>query len=247
MTKPLSELSDAEYRALKYESYSSIKHLLESPSVYLYYKNSPFKGSDSTLLGTAVHHYIQSNKHLVAFSVVDKRKKEEYAAFERDFRESAGEEGIIVPASFEEKITSIMRNFNEHPQATKMIEGCTFETPFIFEYNGVSLKGKADGHKNGAVIEIKTSSMAQDYESFKREARNRDYDLQAALYCHGLHATEHYFIVCGTTAPYTVNVYKSSAQFLQSGVNKAQIVTERYKRHILKGEIFNENDNIEEI
>ena len=140
-----------------------------------------------------------------------------------------------------------MRNFNEHPQATKMIEGCTFETPFIFEYNGVSLKGKADGHKNGAVIEIKTSSMAQDYESFKREARNRDYDLQATLYCHGLHATEHYFIVCGTTAPYTVNVYKSSAQFLQSGVNKAQIVTERYKRHILKGEIFNENDNIEEI
>lgn len=247
MTKSLAELTDAEYRALKYESYSSIKYLLESPAVYLYYKGAPFKGSDSTLLGTTIHHYLQGNKHLVAFSIIDKRKKEEYAAFEKEFKEAAGEEGIIVPASFEEKILSIMKNYNDHPQAPKMLAKCTFETPFIFEYNGVFLKGKADGHREGTVVEIKTSSMAQDHESFKREAKNRDYDLQAALYCYGLQASEHYFIVCGTTPPYTVNVYKSSAQFLQTGADKAQIVTERYKKHILNGEQFNENDNIEEI
>ena len=76
--KNLGNISESEYRALPIESYSSLKYLLSSPKDFLYYKNNPFKGSNSTLLGTAIHHYLQGNRHLVAFSTIDKRKKEMY-------------------------------------------------------------------------------------------------------------------------------------------------------------------------
>lgn len=245
--KPLHELTDAEYRALPYESYSSIKHLLDSPQVFKYFKENPFKGSDSTLLGTTIHHYLQGNKHLVAFNAVDKRKKEEYAEFETLFREVAGEEGIIVPKSFEEKVSCIMKNFNDNPGAIRILNGCEIEIPFLLTFNDVTLKGKVDGFRKDTIAEIKTTSMAQDLDSFRKEALFRDYDLQAFLYTLGLNASNHYFIVCGTTPPYTVNIYKTSERFLESGKRKAEIVTDRYKRHIINNEPFNEKDNIEEL
>lgn len=245
-------LSEAEYRAYPAESYSSIKHLLDSPQTFLYYKSKPFQGSDSTLLGTCIHHYIQGNRHLVAFNKIkrtSKERKEEYAEFERTFKEAAGEEGILVPDSFEEKINSVMLNFNENAIATALVEDCIFEEPFLFEYNGVSLKGKLDGNKTfkRAVIEIKTSSMATTAYEFKREAYDRDYDLQAFLYLQASRNKHHYFIVVNTVAPFKVTVYQSSEEFLESGRNKAQTVTNRYKKHIVNGEPFDDNENIEEI
>lgn len=244
------DISDKDYRAYPAESYSSIKHLLDSPQTFLYYKSKPFQGSDSTLLGTCIHHFIQGNRHLVAYNNIprtSKANKEAYVEFEREFKELAGEDGIIVPKTFEEKINSVMTNFNDNKQALKLLNDAKIEEPFLFEYNGVSLKGKLDGVKKDSVIEIKTSSMATSSSEFRYEAYDRDYDLQAFLYCTASKSKHHFFIVANTTAPFAVNVYKSSAEFLLSGKQKADIVTERYKRHIINQEPFLEEEEIPEI
>ena len=219
---------------------------------FLYYKSKPFQGSDSTLLGTAIHNYFQGNRHLVAFNNIlrtSKERKLEYIEFEKTFKEMAGEEGIIVPKSFEEKINAVMLNYNENKQAIDLMNECVFEEPFLFEYNGVQLKGKLDANKTekSSVVEIKTSSMATNAYEFKREAYDRDYDLQAFLYLKASGNKKHYFIVANTTAPFKVTVYKSSEEFLESGKHKADLVTNRYKKHIVNGEPFDDSENVEEI
>jgi len=120
----LENLNDLEYRKLPYESFSSLKYLLDSPDAFLYQKEHPFQGSDSTLLGTAVHHMLQGNSHLVVYSTVDKRKKTEYAEFLRDFEEkNTSKEAIIVPCSFREKLDAIQENASKNPYVKEVLEG----------------------------------------------------------------------------------------------------------------------------
>lgn len=243
----LGNISESEYRSLPVESYSSLKHLLTSPKDFLYYKSNPFKGSNSTLLGTAIHHYLQGNRHLVAFSVVDKRKKEEYAKFVEEFKSIAGDEGIIVPASFEKILNAIMTNVNSNPKILKLLNNCKFEVPVISECLGIKFKAKVDGLGEDYVLEIKSSSRATDAKDFKDEALERDYDLQASMYLHATHTNSHYFIRVATVAPFSVDAYKSSHEFLMSGVKKMGIVVERYKKYIKNGEEWEEGIEYEEI
>lgn len=249
-TQPLSlqDLSEKEYRAYPVESFSSIKYLLEpdGPKTFLYYKNKPFKGSDATLLGTTIHHYLQRNKHLVAFSVIDKRKREEYAKFQQEFLELAGDEGIIVPKSFEEKVSSVMANLSDNPKAQELLDACQFETPYFFTIDGVDLKGKVDGVNHEYLLEIKTSSQATTVDEFREEARDRHYDMQAAMYLiaenqiAGGRKTllDHYFIVVNTIAPFKVSVYKSSKEFLKEGEKKLYEAVRRYKKYIINKEEY---------
>lgn len=247
----ISTLSEKEYRAFPVESFSSIKYILESKDAFLYYKNKPFKGSDATLLGTTVHHFLQGNKHLVAYSVIDKRKKEEYAKFQEEFLSLAGDEGIIVPKSFEEKVSSIMANLNSNDKALQLLDGCQFETPYFFEVEGLQLKGKVDGVCDEYMLEIKTSSQATTAREFKEEAQDRHYDMQAAMYLYahtqvtGCRPPNHYFIVVNTTAPFKVAVYKSSKEFLKEGEKKLYEAVNRYKKYIINNEEY--EDEIESI
>lgn len=244
----LTELTDKEYRALPVESFSSIKYLLEpdGPKAFLYYKNKPFKGSDATLLGTAIHHYLQGNRHLVAINntpKIGKAGKEAYAKFEEEFKSLAGDEGIIVPKSFEEKISTIMVNYNSNAKAIQLVEECEFEKPYFFKVDGVDLKGKVDGVSKKYLLEIKTSSQATTAYEFKNEAEDRHYDMQAYMYGHAHYHTtgeelEHYFIVVNTQAPFKVSVYKSSDEFIQKGKKKLYEAISRYKRYIINGEEY---------
>lgn len=253
----LASLKDSEYRAITRESFSSIKYILDSPKIYQHYKNKPFTGSSATLLGTAIHHYLQGNKHLVAFSVIDKRKKEEYAKFQIEFMELAGEEGIIVPKSFEEKTAFIMKNLNENEVALRLLGNCQFEVPYLFDLGGIPLKGKVDGvygqaqsDTPGYLLEIKTSSQATTALEFKEEAKERHYDMQAAMYLHAhdqkhMERLEHYFIVVNTIVPFKVAVYKSSREFIKGGEKKLNEALHKYKTYIInKEEYFEDAEEI---
>lgn len=245
----INSLSEKEYRAFGVESFSSIKHLLDSPQTFKHYKEKPFKGSPSTLLGTCIHHYLQGNRHLVAFNPYTNTKKNQEAIkeFETNFFASAGEEGIIVPASFEEKLSSIMKSFQENKQAASILMGCEFESAYLFLINGIELKGKIDAVHKNYIVEIKSSSQATTAEEFKKEALERDYDLQAYLYTVAAKKEDHYFVVVNTTDPYKVAVYRSSYEFIASGHKKALLATERYKKYILGNEEWNDTQTIEEI
>lgn len=252
-------MKESEYRKHPAESYSSLKYILESPQAFLYNKQNPFKGSSATLLGTCVHHYLQGNRHLVTFSIVDKRKKEEYAKFEKEFMDMAGEEGLIVPLSLEAKINEIMKNANANPKVAAALDNAVFEEPYFYEYDDIQFKGKMDavlplppiGPK--PISEIKTSSQATTALEFQREAYDRDYDMQAYMYQLFVNGpmlstmNKHVFIVANTTPPYKVDVYKASNKFLLSGRGKFIKAVDRYKRYIINGEPYNDSEHLEEI
>lgn len=245
----MTDLTDKEYRAYPVESFSSIKHLLEpdGPKTFLYYKNKPFTGNNNTLMGTAVHHYLQGNRHLVAinnFPKIGKAGKEAYAKFEEEFLAMAGDEAIIVPKSFEEKLEAIMSSFNNNLKCAQLLDGCEYETPYFFEIDGVKLKGKPDGvKKNQYIVEIKTSSQATNIEEFREEAKDRHYDMQAYAYIEAHYQTTgerlgHVFVVANTQAPFAVNKYPSGDKFLMEGKKKLHEAISRYKRYILDGEEY---------
>lgn len=249
MTKDIESFSEKEYRAYERESFSSIKYILESPKSFLYYKEKPFQGSTSSLLGTCIHHFIQGNRHLVAFSNLSKIKKnaEAIKEFEDNFRQTSGEDGIIVPASFEPKINSIMKNVNENSKVSKLLDKCEFEKAFLFEIDGVKLKGKVDGISKDYLLEIKSSSQATNALEFKEEAYDRNYDMQAYMYLRGSGIRDHYFIVVNTLEPFKVAIYKSSKEFLLSGEKKTKEAMRRYKKYILNKEVWDDSNEIEEI
>lgn len=241
--KNIQNLSEKEYRAYPVESFSSIKHLLESPDIFKHFKEKPFKGSSATLLGTCIHHYLQGNSRLVGFQELPliKKNTEANVKFEKDFLEFVGEEGIIVPKAFEEKLKTIEKNFHTNKQAVKLLSVCEMEKAYLFDINGVQLKGKIDGVTSDYIVEIKSSSQATNLQEFRAEAIERNYDLQAYMYTVAAKVLHHYFIVVNTVDPYKVAIYRSSYDFIAGGHAKAMIVTNRYRNHILNGEEWDDN------
>jgi len=245
-------MKDKDYRAYPLESYSSLKYLLDSPKDFLYYKEHPFEGSPSTLLGTAIHHYLQGNRHLVGVSPVSRVKKKEFKEFEDMFMESTQGEGIIVPSSMEHTLLTIYKNFTDSPHST-LFEGCENEKEFILE-GDFPYKGKGDLYQPIRLGEIKSSSRATDATSFRWEALERHYDLQAYMYQKGYFSEgkeafryrEHVFVVANTREPFDVKFYKASNDFLESGRKKYEIVKDRYTRYIVNKEVWVDN-SLEEI
>ncbi len=185
-------LSEKEYRAYNLESYSSLKHLLSSVSAFLRAEAVPFTGNEFTLLGTAIHNYLQGMKNLVKF--------EPYKKVASD-----PEDLIVVPQSFKEKLDNVWENLRDHEKVRSILESpiVKFEVPYISKFKTLKYKAKLDIVKNDNTIgEIKTSSKATTLELFRKEAYERHYDLQAAMYLKASGAKEHFFIVVNTVHPY---------------------------------------------
>ena len=253
----MTKLTDSEYRLIDCESFSSIKYLLDSPLEYRRNKVTPFTGSAATLLGTAIHHYLQGNRHLVAINPYKSTASEGFGEFKESFMESVGEDGVILPKSAEEKLNAIMMNFNANSFACDLMSKVEHEVPMFFEFNGVKLKGKGDGHITGLVSEVKSTGSCEDAWQFKQNAViAKHYDLQAFMYLTGYGYTEeqfvagdvkHYFIAALTRPPYTVNAYKLSYESYKRGEKKLYKVTSDYKKYIIRGEDFIPEPEIEEV
>ena len=253
------KLSDKDYRAIDCESFSSIKYILDSPLEYYRQKATPFKGNSATDLGTAVHHYLQGNRHLVAVNPFKTTASPGFDEWKVEFIAKVGDEGIIITKSAEEKVNAIMTNFNANPFAIQLMEESEHEVPFFFEYNGVKMKGKVDGFTKGLkrVVEIKTTGSCEDAWSFKQNAViAKHYDMQAYGYLTGLGFSneqfelkeiKHYFISCLTKPPYSVTVYPLSVESFHRGENKLLRATSDYKRYIINKEEFTPEPILEEV
>ena len=241
----ISKLGEKEYRALPYESFSSIKHILESPIEWQRNKDTPFKGSPATDLGTAIHHYIQGNKHLVAVHPFSTKKSVGYAEWEADFFERVGSDGIVITPSLEAKVMAIMSNFNANSNAIALIEFGICEVPFLFELSGMKFKGKTDFTfpSTKKIVEIKSTGSCEDAWSFHENAViAKHYDMQAFMYLEGIGVTEdemrtgeaeHFFIVALTKPPYSVNTYRLSFASYMRGKLKALRAVADYKKYII--------------
>lgn len=220
--KEFKSLSEKEYRAYDLESYSSLKYLLSSVSAFIRAEETPFTGNEYTLLGTAIHNYLQGCKNLVKF--------EPYIKCEID-----SEDLIVVPQSFKEKLDSILENLRNHAEVRSILESPTvkFEVPYLGKFKSLEFKSKLDIVVNlQRVGEIKTSSKANSLEIFRKEAYERHYDLQAAMYLKSSGAKEHFFIVVNTVYPYSVEYYPTSQIFINSGKVKLEKIERIYRENL---------------
>lgn len=242
------QLNDKEYRDLPYESYSSLKYLLTSVQEFKDNKAEPFEGSDSTLFGECVHHYLQGNKHLVVFNEFRNviKNRELIERFKQEKRQEFGPEVLFVPQSFKKRLDLVEENASRHPFLQRLLKGAVFEVPVLVNLWDLTVKGRVDGinAEHEAILEIKTSSGATTKALFARELRDRDYDFQSFIYNRGV--CENYFlpklyifIVVNSIAPCPISVYvhpiSQPIGFLAEGAEKAKFIVDRYKRFIRDG------------
>lgn len=241
LVSPLSGLTDKEYRELKAESYSSLKHLLESPKAFFYQKEKPFTGSEATRLGTAVHHLLQGNKHMVGFPTMTRARRTEYAEFESDFIKKNGPESVLLGGASKEKFFNIEGAILANPKIAKVLKNCVFEPAFIGQGGIVEVRGKIDGVTEDSIVEIKTTYKGCDAESFRETVYARHYDLQAYMYqLLSGGKPKHYFIVIETSPPYGTNVFQASEEILESGKKKFERVQKLYDEYVIHEKPFDE-------
>lgn len=106
-----------------------------------------------------------------------------------------------------------------HPDASEILARClNRETSHSWTYKGHPWKGKIDAHGDGAVVELKSTKCAAKW-AYLRDAGRMHYDAQLVAYDIALGTipahlatdwTEHYQIAVENSAPYAVQVYKTS-------------------------------------
>lgn len=232
----LTNISEKDYRALEAESFSSIKALLKGPKEYFYYKETPFKGNVATDFGTAIHHLLQGNKHLIGFC--NRTNKTAFTEYEKIHMETVGEEGIILSLSYKDKFEAIEKAFRNEIQIPEIVSLFAYEVALEAMVEDVRIKGKVDGLANGSILEIKTYGQGSGLEDFRRIAYSRHYDMQAYMYCMLSNSTKHYTLAVSTSEPYSIGMYMASEEYLDSGRKKFAIALARYKKYVVNKESY---------
>ncbi len=213
-------------------SYSSMKKIIDSGIDYaVAAKNGTIEQSFGSAvdLGQLAHMLVLGGDDTFAIcEFPDFRTK---AAREwRDAQIAAGK-NIITQDQFK-AVESIVANIENHPQSQNYLlaDGFKFEQEmFAKTAEGVDLRGKADAIKlsgeSAIVTDIKTTAQ---FDKFYKAASWNHYDLQAAVYT--LITASHlkinpslvnyYFCVAETVAPYRVQYFHASLDFVEAGERK---------------------------
>lgn len=112
------------------------------------------------------------------------------------------------------------------------------ECTMIAEVEGVLCRTRADIFMPGRIIDYKTTGVSLDV--FNKQASKFGYDLQAVLYLNVAAelnlACEWAFLVQETTAPYPVQMFKPTREFLEVGRRKLMQALSIWSECMLLGE-----------
>ncbi len=152
----------------------------------------------------------------------------------QEWRDQQKENGVIVVTDeMANSVNSIVKNIQDHPHTPKFLVSDSIKHEqelFATTAEGVKLRGKADAisliDKESLIItDIKTTAQ---FDKFFKAASWNHYDLQAAVYT--LIAASHlkvdpslinyYFCVAETVAPYRVQYFHASLEFVEAGERK---------------------------
>ena len=213
-------------------SYSSMKKIIDSG---IDYAVGARQGLVAESFGAAVD--LGQLAHMIVLGGEDTFAVSEFGDFRtkaaRDWRDEqiAAGKNIITQSQFE-AVTHIVKNVEDHPLSKQYLLGKDIkheQEMFAKTSEGVDLRGKADAillDKNAAIItDLKTTGQ---FDKFAKNAYWSHYDLQAAVYT--LVAASHlkidpnainyYFCVAETVAPYRVQYFHGSLEFVESGERK---------------------------
>lgn len=215
-------------------SYSQMKLILDSGIDYAVAakkKMLPEPESKAIDIGQTVHLLALGGEDNYVISPYDNFRTKEA----REWREQQREAGHYILSQLEVDIAKgIAENIKKHPRSNGLLigEGVQHEVELYANTdNGVSLRGKADALKIGkgrntcTIVDLKTTSQ---FDSFKYRAQRYHYDLQAANYTKiaaaslGVDAgsVDYWFCVAETVAPYRVQYFYATPEFVDAGERK---------------------------
>ncbi len=214
-------------------SYSSMKKILDSGIDYAVAAKQgmlPEPSSSYIDLGQLAHMLVLGGDDTFAISeFTDFRTKD--AREWRDAQIAAGK-NIITNEQFD-AVTHIVKNIEDHPFSAEYLLGKTVKHEhemFAKTVEGIELRGKADAtklvNKEAAIVtDIKTTAQ---FDEFQKAASWNHYDLQSAVYTLIAASSlkvdpslvNFYFCVAETVAPYRVQYFHASIEFVEAGERK---------------------------
>lgn len=222
------DIPESIYHALKYVSNSYLSRLDEVPAMV----KVPYEETAAMAIGTAFHTLILQPERfdeLVAVApVCDKRTKEGKATY-ADFMASCGDKSTISPADME-TVKAMRESVYRHPAAKKILSAGIPEQTVIWQDEETKLMCKSridfepEGNR-GVLVDLKKTKSCEQHK-FLRSVQDYGYARQAAMYLAGRNITSDnfydafLFITCEDTAPYRVEVYNMTPQFIKYGLSE---------------------------
>lgn len=223
------KISNAEYRKNPGVSSTDLKKMCKSPAHYKYWKEHADEVSTPALVfGKAAHKYmLEQDEFFDEFAVApvcDRRTKEGKETYARFLEESIGKD-VISNEDFE-VIMDMHKALYETPFVAKLLSGEKELSFFAEDFEtGLTIKCRPDciteiGGQH-LLIDYKTTADAENMK-FYRDSIKLNYDLQMAFYLDILkEVTGHDYTVIiiaqEKSAPYCVNVFELSDQYISSG------------------------------
>jgi len=213
-------------------SYSSMKKIIDSGIDYAVAAKTGMLGEPSSPyidLGQLAHMLVLGGKDTFAISPYPNFLTKEARTW-RD-EQLAAKKNIITDDQFK-AVTNMVQNIEDHPLTKEFLLGDDWKHEvemFAKTSEGVALRGKADALKVNddslIVSDIKTTAQ---FDKFKKAASWNHYDLQAVVYTMVAsvsqkidpHMCNYYFCVVETIAPYRVQYFHASLEFLEAGERK---------------------------
>lgn len=221
-------MTNKEYREHEGISRSQLQEIQKTPFHFHYMMENPKEETESLLFGRASHKYILEkddffNEYAVA-PKVDRRTlkgKEEWA----EFCEASEGKSVITQEQFE-TILEMDKSIDKHPIARQLLTGDVEQSFFWTDTEtGEAVKCRPDCMTEydgkSFIVDYKTTTSCADGD-FERSCRKYGYQLQAGMYREGVfqNTLEEYgfiFVAQEKTAPYAVNVYVCSKEYIDRG------------------------------
>lgn len=242
----LNDCTNAQYHSDKdWISSTSLKLLLKSPKDF---HDSHILGNRTDSIpetvaeeGTLAHTLIlEPTKLLEEFAIFDEWRKAGKAF--QEFK-AANPGKFIVSKPQYMKVARWVESYKKLPAATALLTNGIAEQSLCVELAGVKVKVRADwlNADAGYIVDVKTSSMPTDVDSFKHVVAKYSYDLSAALYMLAFEQyykrpfDTFYFVVLGKRDN-SCQVFKLSEKTRNEGIAQVYKALDTYKRCLASGE-----------
>lgn len=183
-----TDMTNAEYRAVKAWSKSDLDYLSMSAALIEWNRDSPSGGSDSVDLGTHVHCSLlepeRYAKQYVKAPEFNMRTADGRAQSEIFFEKAARAGKIALDARTSDAVSAMTGSVMAHPTARNLLTGeGVSEASIFWELDGMKLKCRPDRiavrNNQHFLIDVKKTA---DIDTFWRSVDDFRYHVQAAYY-----------------------------------------------------------------
>ena len=235
-----TKMTEKEYREHGALSRSDLWRIRESPEKFAYFMTHPEPQTESLLFGSVYHKLVLEpddfgNEYAVEINV-DKRTKDGREQIQ-NWLGSIGDK-TVVSAKIYDKAVEMKEALSKSKLAMALLNG-EHECAYFWqdEDTGVHCKCRLDCLRelNGKplIVDLKTASTCET-DKWIRDSIKYGYHMQVGMYSSGVAANygvqpDFVFIVQEKEPPYSVNIFKSTTEYYNYGVDEFRALIGLYK------------------